>query len=328
MQTRPTIKFVFLVGVALALTWTVFVHGRYVRAENTRSLGLAGQCGWDHSTVADGCTTKPTLLAPLDGATLDTLNPLFLWDAGDDEDATSLRLELDDDPGFAHPWTAGFAPRGVDSWHHLINLTPATMYYWRAGLVCGGTQGPWSEVWSFTTGSGGVIPVAPVLLSPADGHTVTSLPVTLRWEAVDAAVEYEVYWWKTGFGVFQARTSETQFTMDVQTSSDGEYVWWVTSRSGYAVGGSSDEWEFTVAAATPTPTRTATHTLVPSPTRTATTTGQPTPTATRTLRPTPTRTNTPTATPTGTNTATATPTSELPHRLFLPVIVRGSSTQG
>jgi len=307
MKTRSALGLVLSVGMALALA--VSVRGPDVRAEHNQSLGFAGQSAWDEAAVADGCTTVPTLYAPTDGATLDTLNTLFRWDAGSDEGATSLRLELSTGPEFGESviWWGAFAPQGAGEWHYLSNLEPDTMYHWRAGLVCGGIQGPWSEVWRFITGSEGTVPHAPALVAPANGSVITALPVTLRWEAVSSAGEYEVCWIKMGSGAFCAATSNTQFTLDVQADPDGVYLWWVTASNRYAVGDASDQWQFTLAASTPTLTRTATQTLVPTPTHTATPSDWPTLTATRTLRP------TPTSTPTG-------------YRLFLPVIVRGNST--
>ena len=307
MKTRSSMALVLIVGAAIA--WAASVHGPGARAEHSQYVELGGQGRLDSVAAADGCTAIPTLFAPANSATLDTLNPLFRWDAGGDEGATSLRLELATGPEFGESvvWWGAFAPQGADEWHYLGNLEPGTMYRWRAGLVCGGTPGPWSEVWRFTTGSGGTIPHAPALVAPANGAVITALPVTLRWEAVSSAEEYEVCWIKMGSGAFCASTSNTQFTMDMRADPEGVYLWWVTASNHYSVGDTSDQWQFTLAASTPTPTRTATQTLVPTPTHTATPSDWPTPTATRTLRP------TPTSTPTG-------------YRLFLPVIVRGNST--
>lgn len=307
MKTRSGMALLLIAGMAAA--WTASVHGPGARAEHSQHVELGGQGGLDSVVAANGCTAIPTLLEPSNGATLDTLNPLLRWDAGNSDDATSLRLELATGPdiGESVVWWGAFAPEGAGEWHYLSNLEPGTMYHWRARLVCGGTQGPWSEVWSFTAGSGGTIPHAPVLVAPANGTVITTLPVTLRWEAVSSAEEYEVCWIKSGFGAFCASTRNTQFTMDAQPDSDGLYVWWVMAGNHYAVGAASDQWQFTLTASTPTPTRTATQTLVPTPTHTATPSDWPTPTATRTLR------STPTSTPTG-------------YQLFFPVIVRGSST--
>lgn len=128
------------------------------------------------------------------------------------------------------------------------NFQPATTYYWRAWLLCGEIAGPYSEVWSFTTGSGGTILPAPTLIAPANGSTLPSLSVTLQWSAVDGAVEYLVHWRKAGEGGYTySWVTDTQKEirwLEPQTS----YEWWISARNDYAIGNDSETWQFTTPA--------------------------------------------------------------------------------
>ena len=117
----------------------------------------------------------------------------------------------------------------------------------RAWLVCDEIEGPYSEVWSFTSGSGGTIPPAPTLIAPADGITLTTVPVTLEWSAVNEAVEYLFGWRKVDQSfTFVTWVPDTEITMYSQWfTPDTTYQWWVEARSDYAIGPASTTWEFT-----------------------------------------------------------------------------------
>jgi hypothetical protein len=194
------------------------------------------------------CSTIPTLLDPANGSYLDTLIPLFQWDRGNDPNATLLHLELARDPDFAWMvsslWWSG-AGTGVGEFRFNFNLDPATTYYWRAWLTCDDIEGPYSDVWSFTTGSGGTILSAPALIAPANGSAPPSLPVTLQWSAVDGAVEYQPHWRNVG-GVFTVVSWVTETQMGLYwLEANASYEWWVSARNDYAFGEDSEIWQFT-----------------------------------------------------------------------------------
>jgi hypothetical protein len=192
-----------------------------------------------------GCSAVPTLIQPANGSNLSTLCPLFGWNDGNDPWAMWLRMELARDAEFTD--SAGHMATGIHGEYQFRftgNLQPSTTYYWRAYLVCGNMQGPYSEVWSFCTGSGGTILPAPTLLAPANGSTTPSSTVTLQWSPLAGAIEYAVYYRRPGlwFHTLEWRTDTQKTTyLDAHTT----YEWWVAARNDYAVGTESPKWRFT-----------------------------------------------------------------------------------
>jgi hypothetical protein len=195
-----------------------------------------------------GCTTRPTLISPANGSTLSTITPLDVWDDGSNPAATSFRLQIAKDAAFTD---LGASLRtgihGQWQFRFSINLEPSRTYYWRAYLLCGTLQGPYSEVWSFTTGSGGTVLPAPVLVAPANGSTVTGTMASLQWSPVPGAVEYLVRWRTPDEGGYTYEwvnaTQVTEYFLGGTT-----YEWWVSSRSDYAIGTDSERWQFTTPA--------------------------------------------------------------------------------
>ena len=132
------------------------------------------------------------------------------------------------------------------------NLEPATAYYWRAWLTCGASYGPYSEVWSFTTGSGGIILPGPTLVAPPDGSTVSSIPVTFRWDPVSGAVDSDMIYWRAAdqpWTTYGTSAVNTQTTVDWGLLPDTTYEWWVTAINDYAKGTPSTVWLFTTPSA-------------------------------------------------------------------------------
>ena len=278
MKTRLFTVFVLIIGMALLVTWVTNVEGtkaanalpftvpvandnRIEFFSNYQDATRLGHTSEITFTVAFStylpavlrnyvaCSTIPTLLSPVNGGDLDTLIPLYRWDNGNDPNATSVRMQLARDVGFMQTvfWVEGHSYSKIYEFRDRNNLDPATTYYWRAWLMCGEVQGPYSEVWSFTTGSGGTILPAPVLTAPENGSVLTSLPVTVQWAAVSGAKEYGVYWRKAGqTGYSRVWINSTQFTFyQMGLVANTTYEWWVAARNDYAVGTASPSWQFT-----------------------------------------------------------------------------------
>jgi hypothetical protein len=223
-----------------AVTLTPWAHLPYV----SKGLAAPSATPTPTSTPAAGCSTRPTLMSPANGSALDTLIPLLQWDSGNDPNATELRLDISlDSEVMDHVYGLRSRSRaqGMNEWRINMNLDPATVHYWRAYLMCEDIQGPYSDVWSFTTGSGGTILPGPSLLSPADGSTLAGTEATLEWSSVSGAVEYWV--WYSGGGWDRGRlVQDTQATLSL--SPNTSYEWWVQARNDYALGNESSHWQF------------------------------------------------------------------------------------
>jgi hypothetical protein len=203
------------------------------------------------------CATIPTLIRPADGGSLDTLIPLFTWDSGNDPNATDLYLEIWRDAQLTH-WVTGLKSgartQGIHQWRINLNLDSAATHRWRAFLMCGSTQGPYSEVSSFTTGSGGTVLPAPNLLSPANGSLLPGpgpggTEVTLKWSSVSGAVQYQVTYLS---GWFLRTTVVTGTEATLHLDLDTTYEWWVQARNDYAWSAESAHWRFTTPGLSPT----------------------------------------------------------------------------
>jgi hypothetical protein len=191
----------------------------------------------------------PTLISPANGSTLDTISPMFKWDNGNSPTATGLWVEIWEDPALTQ-WAFGledtYTP-GVVGWRPSVNLEPGTTYYWRAFFTYDGSDGPPSQVWSFTTGSGGTLLPGPDLLSPANGSTLAGTTTTAQWSPVDGAVEYLAHF-KSATRHSTRQRTETQVTI-TGLSPNTAYEWWVQARNDYGWGNESAHWSFTTGAA-------------------------------------------------------------------------------
>ena len=187
----------------------------------------------------------PTLFTPEEGAQLDTLTPTFNFAVPIAGGVTGAELDISADPSFmplAYAITS-FGGGGVFTWKIYSNLLPASTYYWRAETKCGSSSQAYSEVRTFTTGSGGVVLPGPELLSPLDGSTTDSNIVTFEWSPVVGAESYILSYQAEGSFWMGVPLTETQSTHTLVP--DKNYIWYVQALNAYGVGVSSVTWHFT-----------------------------------------------------------------------------------
>jgi hypothetical protein len=191
----------------------------------------------------------PTLLAPANGSTVDTLMPQFSWDSGDDPRATRAWLRVSRDAAFTEVAAMAYGRSWAQGVHHYrfgnIRLDPATTYWWRVQLQYPEIMAPPSPAWTFTTPAGGVVPPPPVLLAPPDGTTLTTLPVTLQWAPVEGALDYWLHWKVQGPGGSTSIPVEGTEARLSGFEPRTTYEWWVLTRNQYAVSDPSEVWTFT-----------------------------------------------------------------------------------
>jgi len=192
----------------------------------------------------------PVLLLPANQAQLQTLIPQLEYDAGSDALAVASEIQIAVDAGFEGIVLDGLvnAPMGRVSCTVWFNLEPSTTYYWRAWLDYPGGGGPYSQVRSFVTGSGGVIPQSPDPVDPPNGSRVWPGQATLEWSAVPAAQSYEVSWGRQSLQYFEHSLLVGSNSTRVAATQPGTlYQWRVRARSAYAWSDWSQTWTFTTA---------------------------------------------------------------------------------
>lgn len=192
----------------------------------------------------------PQLISPQNGAGLETLIPTFSWDVAVPIGTYAymcLAVGTAPDPiSCVYIWGGIFSPH----YENILNsnLNPKTVYYWRVGIDTSDNfdKAMWSETRSFTSGSGGVIPSAPILLTPSDNSSNYDYNVYFSWQPVGGAVGYDLYyrdvnktyWW------VERNLSTNEWSNNAGAYSVNHYEWFVIARNNYAWGSRSQVWDF------------------------------------------------------------------------------------
>lgn len=158
--------------------------------------------------VPSDCAAAPILLEPSNGAIVDSLIPIFVFDSGNYPDATELKFQISRTPDFQYrSGRTYFQFSGIISNQLSWNLDSDTIWYWRVFFMCDEKRSSYSETWSLTTSSNGTILPAPILLSPANNSIVTTLPMQLEWYPIEGAVEYTYHYTNNNTGLNYAGTT-------------------------------------------------------------------------------------------------------------------------
>ena len=111
------------------------------------------------------------------------LNPSLTWNYPDSCEPEGYAIHLSNELDFSDPSLYGATGNPSTSWAPGVPLEPGRQYWWKVAPGTGVELGPWSILMRFITGpvcTDAEI-VAPTLLSPEDGTTVTDNLPSLRY---------------------------------------------------------------------------------------------------------------------------------------------------
>jgi hypothetical protein len=151
-------------------------------AKDLAGTALASSYVWRFNTIA---AATPTLVAPLNGAVSQAVNPTLIWNAV--AGAGTYRLQVSTSNSFAS--TVYDDSARTNTSQAITGLTIGTTYYWRVNSKISGGTSAYSDVWSFTTIA---TPAAPVLIAPLDAAVNISTSPALSWNASTGAATYRL----------------------------------------------------------------------------------------------------------------------------------------
>jgi len=117
--------------------------------------GIEGEWSqtWEFTTGSSGNNNTlpeaPSLVAPANGSSEISVNPTMEWNKVDGP--VSYRLQIYEDESFSNV----IIDRNnlTAAVEQVSGLSNSTTYFWRVRAVQDGSEGEWSSIWSFTTGS-------------------------------------------------------------------------------------------------------------------------------------------------------------------------------
>lgn len=189
--------------------------------------------------------TKPDLQQPENTADNQMQSPVLRWN--EVSGAESYQVQLSSSDTFSDT----LANQQADTSEYQINgLAHQTTYYWKVRATDkNSVQGPWSDIWSFTTTekSENSEPVSTTLISPANGSDKQALNTNLKWSETLNVEEYRVQLATTSdFSEVQKDTvtSSTNYQTN-ETVYSQTYYWRVQPQLDSVETSWSDKWEFT-----------------------------------------------------------------------------------
>jgi hypothetical protein len=182
------------------------------------------------------------LLTPTNGSLVNSLIPVITF-LQQSNVVSGSYVYVTTDPAF-HSFVAILGTSGgglgTVTVNLFNNLQPGTTTYWHALDYCSFGFSPYSSVFTFTTGSGGVILPGPALVSPASGTVGVGAQVTLTWNAVGGASGYQLWLSQPdGSNYSYFVTTLWQAVQSLQASAT--YTWYVQAYNDYAYGAESEQ---------------------------------------------------------------------------------------
>jgi hypothetical protein len=185
-----------------------------------------------------------TLKSPINGATISTWQPPFIWNAVPESTSYSLQVRNASNILIIDSQYTASEANCADGITPCSKISPRTLtrgtYTWKIRTMNSDIQGPWSNVGSFK------IPDPPgkaTLVSPITGTAPSSRP-TYRWNSVPYATHYYLQvsgpsgltrQWYTSAQANCANGAKQCYITPSNTLKVGRYTWWIMTwnPSGY-----------------------------------------------------------------------------------------------
>lgn len=218
----------------------------YWRVRCIDSQNISG--GWSETgyfTIDTQGPASPELYMPENGYTINDGTPFFSWSSPGS--AVLYELIADDSGDFSSPEIEQNTLTGSE--YSTTEILSDRTYFWRVRAVDEhGNRGAWSDTWTFTLDSLGIVPAE--LFSPMNGSSVTNESLVFDWRERDDALEYELLVDNnTDFSspeIHEEQLTRSGYTSEFPLEYD-TYVWKVRSRNDDDKWWSwSETWSFTL----------------------------------------------------------------------------------
>lgn len=214
----------------------------WYRIRTFNNNGTSALCREDSSQTYMNPPAAPQLLSPTNGAAMQPTSLTLTWIAS--PTAQTYHIQLAADAGFTTLILNDSTLVSVSKSVSILNNSQT--YHWKVRAKNAGGWSTWSDVWTFSTVM--ALPAAPTLLSPPNYNYDQPNILTLQWNAVNGADNYQCLVatdWQFNNVIFN---NEQIITPSVQVGpleNNKQYYWQVRAANQAGWGQWSNYWTFT-----------------------------------------------------------------------------------
>lgn len=142
---------------------------------------------WNFTTMG-AKPNAPTLVSPINNETINSTKPRLTWDGIPQTETFTLQVATDN---LFSTQSLKYSKSSLTNNYADVTtgLMINTKYYWRVQSTNSSGSSPWSEIWSFNTGT--ALPQV-VLSLPVDKSQDIALTPKLEWNKIDEATDYDL----------------------------------------------------------------------------------------------------------------------------------------
>ena len=240
---------------------TINTNGGVTKLIEKTGVNHTGQYYWSQEFSADwvecynfciSTILKPAkviLVKPTDAALDQSTQTALTWNKV--ANAKSYKVEISTSAGIFqtnNTTTETYSP---------TDLEKNIKYFWKVCAVNESGDGPWSDLWSFTTLNDAPVQAA-VLLEPANNSDIKGPDLVLKWQTVTNATKYHFQIYDDASDIMFAQDSNVTTSSNyaqynaTKLKAGIRYRWRVRAYNKYGSSSWSDEWKFTVIPNAPT----------------------------------------------------------------------------